>query len=77
VRVVIAEHFVQRAPLAEQVNQQHRPGTRFHPRNLERFAGNVAEAFADDGNGSVIAERSTRYWAGPVGAGHGTPSKTQ
>ena len=76
-RIVIVEHFIQCAPLSEEVDQQHGPGLRFLSCDLQRLTSNVGQAFADDGYGSAVAEGPTRNGDGPVGIPHGTPSKTQ
>jgi hypothetical protein len=79
VQVLVPEHFVERAAIAKQVDEEHRPGLRCDARDLQRLASDVPEAFADDSDRGAVAKRTTRSgWLRAIPlAPQGTPSNTQ
>jgi hypothetical protein len=77
--IVIAEHLIERAAVAEHVDEKDRSGLRFHPGDLERFARHVGPVRANNRYGRPIAEWATGAGCHVAFGGRhqGTPSNTQ
>jgi hypothetical protein len=76
-RVVITEHFVERAPVAQEIDQEDWSRLGFRPGDPERFSCDIGPALTNHRNRGTVVKRTTSPLRAPLASRHGTPSKTQ